>query len=192
MRLVATLPGSTMLHVTPSRPTSRASVFDQPSRLRRSALEMARFGIGATTPEDVLVMMRPHRRARIPGSTRSATAITDSTIELKCLDQTSTDWPVAGVGGGPPVLLISTSTGPILCSSAVTLWSMRPISLRSQTRGIPCEPASSMSCSVGSSAAASTSAAPTAHLRAPALRRSRGQPAAAPSTKAVFPRRPTP
>ncbi len=85
IRGVAMRPGSTMLAVIPSRPTSLARVFDQPTSDRRNAFEMPRLGIGATTPEDVLVMMRPHLRVRMPGSTRSVMAMTDSTIDWKLL-----------------------------------------------------------------------------------------------------------
>ena len=67
IRRVAIRPGRMMLTVTTSAATSRASVVDQPTRESRSAFEMPRFGIGATTPELVLVKIRPpaaleHRR----------------------------------------------------------------------------------------------------------------------------------
>ncbi len=87
MRAVAMRPGSTMLQVTPSRPTSRASVFDQPTSDSLSALEMPRLAIGATTPDEVEVMTRPHLRARMVGSTRSVIAMTESTIDWKLLSQ---------------------------------------------------------------------------------------------------------
>jgi hypothetical protein len=72
-----------MLAVIPSRATSLASVFDHPTSESRSALEMPRFGIGATIPEEVLVTIRPHLRLRICGSTRSVIVMTDSTISWK-------------------------------------------------------------------------------------------------------------
>jgi len=77
MRAVATRPGTTMFDVTPSRATSRESVLDHPTSVERRALEIPRLGIGAMTPEEVLVMMRPHFLARMEGSTASVMAITD-------------------------------------------------------------------------------------------------------------------
>ena len=75
-------PGTTMLAVMPSLPTSRASVFDQPTSDRRNAFEIARFGMGAITPDDVLVMrIRPQPRDFMPGRTRSVMAITERTID---------------------------------------------------------------------------------------------------------------
>ena len=80
MRSVAMRPGRMILAVMPSAATSRASVFDQPTSDRRRAFDTARFGMGATTPDDVLVTIRPQRRARIDGRTRSVRPITDRTI----------------------------------------------------------------------------------------------------------------
>src|ERR1700724_2751683 len=112
MRSVAMRPGNTMLAVIPSRATSWANVLAQPTNERRSELERARLGIGVTTPDDALVMMRPQPRAFIPGSTRSVMAMIGSTMAWKCLLHRPGSWPAAGVGGGPPVILINTSTGP--------------------------------------------------------------------------------
>jgi hypothetical protein len=50
-------------------PTSRARVLLHATRLDLSALDRPRFGMGATTPLEVLVMMPPRLRSRIPGST---------------------------------------------------------------------------------------------------------------------------
>src|SRR5262245_31168927 len=99
MRSVATRPGTTTFTVTPSRATSRATVFDQPTREDRRALEMPRLGMGAITPEDVLVMTRPHFFARIAGRMRSVMAITDSTIDWKFSVQIAGVCPAAVVGG---------------------------------------------------------------------------------------------
>src|ERR1700682_2109416 len=108
-RVVSILPGTTMLTVTPSRATSRARVFDQPTKQSRKLLDKARFGSGASTPEDVEVITLPQRRERIPLITRSVTAITDPTISWNCSAQTFVETPEAGPGGGPPVLLIRMS-----------------------------------------------------------------------------------
>jgi hypothetical protein len=77
---VAIRPGTTTFAVMPSAATSRASVFDQPTSVMRSAFDSPRLAIGAMTPDDVLVMTRPHFFFFIPGNTPSVTAITDSTI----------------------------------------------------------------------------------------------------------------
>ena len=45
--------------------------------------------LGHATPDEVLVTIRPKRRCRIPGSTRSVIAITDSTMASKCLRHNS-------------------------------------------------------------------------------------------------------
>src|SRR6202158_6192181 len=101
IRSVAMRPGRIIFAVIPSRATSRASVLDQPTSARRSELERPRFGIGATTPDEVLVIILPHARAFMLGSTRSVIAMTESTIAEKCLLQRLGSWPAAGGGGGP-------------------------------------------------------------------------------------------
>src|SRR5690625_476099 len=70
MRWVATRHGRTILTVTPSLPTSFASVFDQPRSPLLKPFDIARLGIGAITPDDVLVIIRPHFPSRILGNTR--------------------------------------------------------------------------------------------------------------------------
>jgi hypothetical protein len=67
IREVAILPGTTTFTVIPSRPTSRARVLDQPTSDIRRAFDRPRFGIGATTPDEVDVITRPQPLARIPG-----------------------------------------------------------------------------------------------------------------------------
>ena len=52
----------------PTRPISRASVFDQPTSDRRSVFERPRLGMGDATPDEVEVTMRPQRRSRIDGN----------------------------------------------------------------------------------------------------------------------------
>src|SRR3546814_12513895 len=73
MRGVAMRPGNTMLAVTPSRPTSRASVFDQPTSDSRSALDEPGLGTGATTTDEGEVTMGPQPPARQPGVPRDQT-----------------------------------------------------------------------------------------------------------------------
>ena len=83
-------------------PTSRARVLLHATRLDLSALDRPRFGMGATTPLEVFVMMRPHLRSRIPGSTASVIAMTETTMLVKNRVQSSGRCPDAGVGGGRP------------------------------------------------------------------------------------------
>src|SRR6202521_1774727 len=80
IRSVAMRPGRLMFAVIPSRATSRASGLDQPTRERRRALERPRFAIGATTPDEVLVIILPQARAFMLGSTRSVMAMTERTL----------------------------------------------------------------------------------------------------------------
>ena len=133
-RSVSMRPGAITLTVMPSFATSRLTVLDQPTRLARSVLDMPRLGIGAITPIEVEVMTRPHFRAFMPGSTRSVIAMTESTIDWKCFVQTSCDWPAAGEGGGPPVLLTRMSIGPSSASIFAIEGSINERSPRSQTR----------------------------------------------------------
>ena len=56
MRPVAIRPGTSMFTVMPCDATSRASVFDQPTNALRSEFERPRFGIGAITPDEALVI----------------------------------------------------------------------------------------------------------------------------------------
>ena len=80
-------PGTMMLEVTPSRPTSSESVFDQVCRLARRVLDIARLGIGLSAPPDVDVRMRPQPRSRMPGSTLSVMTMTDRIICSKLVRQ---------------------------------------------------------------------------------------------------------
>src|SRR5260370_6881241 len=95
-------PGRMIFAVIPSRATSRASVLDQPTSERRSELERPRFGIGATTPEEVLAIILPHARAFILGSTRSVIPITASTIAEKPFLPRLAPWPPPVVPPPPP------------------------------------------------------------------------------------------
>ena len=88
-RRVLILPGTTTLTVTPSAATSAATVFDHPTSDARNVFEMPRLGIGCTTPEEVLVTMRPHPRRRMPGSNALLTRITLTTIDSKYLRSAS-------------------------------------------------------------------------------------------------------
>ena len=68
--------------------------------------------MGVRTPLEALVMMRPHPRSRIPGSTASVIAMTETAMLVKNRYQSSGGCPDAGVGGGLPVMLTTISISP--------------------------------------------------------------------------------
>src|SRR5690625_6142368 len=59
IRWVAIRPGKITFAVMPYPATSCDKVLDQPNNVPLRALDKPRFGIGAMTPEDVLVMILP-------------------------------------------------------------------------------------------------------------------------------------
>ena len=59
MRSVSMRPGAMQLTVIPFGPSSRASVFDQPTTPGRIAFESARLSTGSLTVLEVTVTMRP-------------------------------------------------------------------------------------------------------------------------------------
>ena len=124
-------PGRTRLTVTPSAATSLARVLDQPSSAARSVLETARFGIGATTPDEATVITRPHRRSRMPGTSRLVRPISDRTMAPNCWVQISAEVASAAVGGGPPELLTRMSTCPSALSASSASLSPMPGVIRS-------------------------------------------------------------
>src|SRR4051812_33388497 len=164
MRPVAMRPGTTTLTVMPSAATSRASVFDQPTSVERSAFDRPRSGIGITTPDDALVMTRPQRRRRMAGSTRSVIRVTDSTMARKCFSQTSDAVPVIGPGGGPPVMFTRMSTSPTPERTSSTIASSAPRSEKSAANAFAVPPAFVMAAVAASRAVLSTS---DRHILAP-------------------------
>src|SRR5579863_3024716 len=188
VRSVAMRPGKTMLHVTPSGPTSRDEVLDHPTSDSLRALDIARLGIGATTPDEVEVIIRPQRRALMPGRTRSVIAITERTIALNCSAHSLGSCPAADVGGGPPVLLTRISTGPRVLSASAIWASTRPISARSQVMPWAMLPnAATAAMEVASASGAMSARATFTPSPASASAMARPSPPPPPSTSAVFP-----
>jgi hypothetical protein len=111
-------PGRITLTVTPSAATSDDSVLLQATSEERNALEMPRFAIGCTTPDEAMVMIRPHRRARIPGRKCPVTRSTEPTMASNSRRHSSIDTADIGFAGGPPTLLIRISRPPNFCSTA--------------------------------------------------------------------------
>ena len=105
-------PGAIVFTVMPSGPSSRASVFSQPTTPGRTAFESARFAIGSFTDVDSIAMMRPRPLARrwgrqsvtsrTWGMSRSSTAATTEAASTA----------VAAPGGGPPPLRTRMSMPP--------------------------------------------------------------------------------
>ena len=191
MRGVAMRPGRMMLQVMPSRPTSRARVLDQPTSDRRNAFDRPRLGIGATTPDEVEVMIRPHLRSRMPGSTLSVSAMTDSTIVWKLCCHNAASWPETVLGLGPPVLFTRMSMGPSSASIRSTFGPICARSPRSQVRGSALPPSCRRTRAVSSTAALSISPSATRTPSADSARAiARPSPPPAPRTSAVLPRIP--
>ena len=57
-------PGAIVLTVTPSGPSSRASVFSQPTTPGRTAFERARFASGSRTDDDSIATILPRPLSR--------------------------------------------------------------------------------------------------------------------------------
>ncbi len=75
-------------------------------------------GIGSRTDVEAIPTTRPQPRSRIPGTTRPSSVIGDSTSERCAPRHCSAENPSgSSPEGGPPVLVIRMSIGPI---SAVT------------------------------------------------------------------------
>ena len=75
--------------VTPSGPTSRASVFAQPITPGRTEFESARLSIGSRTELDVMLMMRPCPLRRSCGRQRFVRRIADSSRSSTALSTAS-------------------------------------------------------------------------------------------------------
>jgi hypothetical protein len=149
---------------------------------------MPRFGMGARAPDDVEVRMRPQPLSFIPGSTRSVTAMTASTIDSKLVRHVPVSCPVTGVGGGPPVLLTRMSIGPSVRSTSAMLASITSSSLRSQMSGTALAPAASTWDTVAASASADRPAAATFTPSSPSRTAiAPPSPPLAPKTNAVRP-----
>ena len=184
-RSVAIRPGRAILTVMPLGASSRDRVLDQPARAPRSEFDRARFGMGATTPDEAMVTIRPHPAARISGSTASVIAMRLITMPRKCVDQRSSGWPAAGDGGGPPVLFTSISIGPLFARISATRPAACSGSETSQTTWVV-GPAI-----VAADAASTSGLLPTKTTWAPSAESARADaapsPLPAPITSAVFP-----
>ena len=73
----------------PSRATSFESVLSAATSAVRKAFESTMFGIGCFTELDVRATMRPHFRARIPGSTASTRSSMPRNVERYAASQSA-------------------------------------------------------------------------------------------------------
>src|SRR5829696_5592488 len=102
-----------VLNVMPSAASWRASVLNAASVAARCELESISTGIGSRTEVDETLRMRPKPRSRMPGTVAWISAIGASTRSRYASSHCSRPKARAsGFGGGPPVLVTSTSTGP--------------------------------------------------------------------------------
>src|SRR5436190_6911038 len=97
-------PGAIEFTVTPSGPTSRASVFAHPMTPGRTLFESARLSIGSRTELDVMLITRPLLLARRYGKQRFVRRTADRSrrATVSSIDSASS-WD-AVVRGGPPLL----------------------------------------------------------------------------------------
>ena len=109
---MAIRPGAIEFTVTPAGPSSRATVFSQPTSPGRIAFESARLSIGSLTELDVIAITRPRplrsRCGRQSRTSRTADSSSSSTASSTASSETSS----ARARGGPPPLITRTSTPP--------------------------------------------------------------------------------
>ena len=127
----------------------------------------------------------------MPGSTPALIAITEATIARNCASSCAASKWLAGVGGGPPVLLNRMSIGPASASIAARWPGTASRSPRSQTRVVAVAPIASSRASVACSGPALR---PAATMRTPsrasASQTAEPRPPPAPRTSAVRPEMP--
>ena len=96
----------------PNGATSFASVRAKPVTAARTLLDRIRLSTGCFTAIDVTLMMRPHRRSFIPGSTARTSSTTLSRFWRTAASQASARAISNGPAGGPPPLVTRMSTRP--------------------------------------------------------------------------------
>ncbi len=91
--------------VTLCRATCRASPATNPVSPARAPLLMPRVGIGDFTEAEVMLTMRPNRRATMPSTVALISAIGVSMLASSARIQSSRSQSRKSPGGGPPALL---------------------------------------------------------------------------------------
>src|SRR6185312_8794396 len=112
MRSVSVYPGMTLFTVTPQVATSFASVRANPVTAARTLFERIRLSTGCLTAIDVMLMMRPHSRSFIPGSTARVMLTALSNVRRHASVHADGGCASNGPAGGPPALLTRMSTRP--------------------------------------------------------------------------------
>src|SRR4029453_19119677 len=105
-------PGAIEFTVTPSGPSSRASVLAQPMTPGRTAFESARLSIGSRTELEVMLMMRPAPLAGGWGRRVLVRPIAEWRRSSTASWGARWSIPTAFVRGGPPPLFTRMSTPP--------------------------------------------------------------------------------
>ena len=101
-RSVRNGPGSRLLMVTLCRATCRASPPTNPVSPARAPLLMPSVGIGDFTEAEVMLTMRPKRRAIMPSTVALISAIGVSMLASSARIQSSRSHSRKSPGGGPP------------------------------------------------------------------------------------------
>src|SRR4051812_9849397 len=176
----------------PKGATSFASVRANPVTAARTLFERMGLSTGCFTAIDVTLMMRPHRRSFIFGSTARVSSTTLIRFWRTASCHTAAEWVSNGPAGGPPPFVTSTSTWPNSASvravrrerssgfarSAATSTTRTPASVRiavAVSRSVSA-PRAQMTRSIPSRASSSATARPSPRLAA--------------ATRATFPPRP--
>ncbi len=112
-------PGSRLLIVTLCAATLRATPATKPVRPERAPFDSPRTSIGAFTADDVMLTMRPKRRAIIPSTVALISSIGVSMFASSAQSHAARSQSRKSPGGGPPALLIRMSGAPQVASAAV-------------------------------------------------------------------------
>jgi hypothetical protein len=121
-RSVSNWPGSRLLIVTLCSTVLRATPATKPVRPLRAPLDSPRMSIGAFTELDVMLTMRPKRRAIMPSTVALISSIGVSMFASIAAIQSSRVHSRKSPGGGPPALLTRMST----CGQAASARRGRP------------------------------------------------------------------
>src|SRR5437773_1489881 len=185
-RSVQKRPGSRLLIVTLWATVARARPATKPVRPLLAPFESASSAIGAFTALEVMLTMRPKRRAIIPSTVALISSIGVSMFAPTALSQSSLENLRKSPGGGPPALVTRMSG----CGQAASA-AMRPCSLvmSAATATTIAPVAARISSAVSSSAWRSRATSVTRQpSRASEVAQPRPSPLLAPHTSAALPR----
>src|SRR5437867_848079 len=181
-----------LLTVIPYRATSFASVRAKPVTAARRLFDRISPSTGCFTAIDVTLMMRPHCRSFMPGSTSRVSSTALRRVSSTACCHASQSCASNGPDGGPPAFVTRTSTRPKrsrACAHARLIPSGVDTSAATASTSTPALSAIAdpVSASASSPRAQITSDAPSA---ASASAMARPRPRLAAATSATFPRSP--